>query len=180
MSLAKTHENYAHSWWTPDPWWHWVGRTFRLDEDLVDHPRDYIFDPCPGDWDGGESGLEIPWEGPCYVNHPGDRGGSAQLWWVKYQAEQERHNGMMPFVWCAFSVEQLRHLRPSPFHLCGWLVMPRTRTPFIWGGPDTPAGPNRSARVHGAPMKSPGNWAIWWSTEEPAIPPVDCIVVRTC
>lgn len=78
-------------------------------------------------------------------------------------------------IWCAFSVEQLRHMHPSPFHLPGWLVMPRERVAFIWGGPDDPA----RGRVHGQPGRSPGNWTVFWSTHPPATPPIESVIVRT-
>lgn len=169
-SLAKTHANYSHDWWTPTPWLNWVSATFGTDD---------WFDPCPEDWTPDQpDGLTVPWTGPVYVNHPGARGSTA-AWWGKYLTERTRQGAELPFVWCAFSIEQLRHMRPSALELPGWLIAPRERTAFIWGGPDMPAEKGKAARVHGRPMKSPGNWAVWWSTVKPAMPPVDCIITQT-
>ena len=175
-SLAKTYAFYSSDWVTPEPWWDWVYSTFGTDE---------VFDPCPTEWQPGEpSGLDIPWETGSYVNHPGSRG-SAQRWWLKYQAERQRLDHMLRFIWCAFNIEQLRHLDPTPLGQPGFLVMPRNRTPFIWGGPNIAEKVNSegkvtaSARIHGAPMKQPGNWSVWWSTEKPAKPPVESIIILT-
>lgn len=164
-SLAKTHANYSHDWWTPPVWKRWVQETFG---------QQLYFDPCPGNWGPDQpNGLSIPWAGPCYVNHPGARG-STDAWWMKYQLEAPRK-----FIWCAFSVEQFRHMYPSALELPGWLVAPRERIAFIWGGPDQPAEKNKAERKHGEPMKSPGNWTAFWTTVEPACPPVDSIIMRT-
>jgi len=182
-SLAKTHASYSPDWWTPRPWKDWAAKTLDPAE-LYD---DDVFDPCPGTWKPTDaSGLEIDWGRRVYVNHPGSRDGSAQRWWTKAMDEQDRQNGRMALVWCAFNVEQLRHLSPSPFHLPGTLVMPRARTAFIWGGPDIAEKRDgkgkvrKAARVHGQPMKSPGNWTVFWTTEEIPTPPVRSIIVRTC
>lgn len=166
-SLAKTYANYSHDWWTPEPWLEWVSATFG---------RSDWFDPCPADWlpEHG-SGLDSVWLENTYVNHPGARG-SVVAWWQKYCAQRSRLNR---FIWCAFSIEQFRHMMPSALELHGWLVAPRTRTAFIWGGPDTPATPSSAERLHGQPMKSPGNWAVWWTSVEPEEPPVDSIITRT-
>jgi hypothetical protein len=134
------------------------------------------FDPCYWDWKPGDpSGLDIAWEDPTYCNHPGSRGSTA-LWWRKYRSESWR---LAQFIWAAFSVEQLRHMRPSCLELPGWLVAPRTRVAWLWGGPDAPAADGRAARVHGQPMRSPGNWSVFWTTCKPARPPVESIVIRT-
>lgn len=166
MSSARTahnrgeiHADYSHDFWTPPEWWEWVRKTLGVRG---------VFDPCPGDWGPDlPSGLDVLWLGPTYVNHPGARG-STSAWWAKYLAERPS-----AFIWCAFSVEQFRHMLPSALELPGWLVAPRTRVSFIWGGPDMPG------RVHGQPLKSPANWTAFWSTVEPARPPVDSIIVRT-
>lgn len=166
-SLAATHSNYSHDWWTPQPWIDWVSETFG-------HAA--WFDPCPQDWSPSRpSGLEVRWPTDTYVNHPGARG-STPHWW---QAYMDRSALLPRFIWCAFSVEQLRHMRPSALELPGWLVAPRERTAFIWGGPDTPATKTSAERIHGQPMKSPGNWAVWWTTVKPAKPPIESIVTRT-
>lgn len=137
------YSNHSDQWWTPPEWFSWVYRTLADDE--------LVYDPCPRSWTGVECGLESDWTmRNVYCNHPGGRG-NAQKWWSKYLAEQERHRGRLKFVWCAFNVEQLRHLRPSPFHLPGWLVMPRERIQFIWGGETD------GAKVHGEPCKQPTN-----------------------
>jgi hypothetical protein len=162
VSIAKTHENYSADWWTPRPWLKWVGRTLGGG----------WFDPCPGNWNGMISGLDVDWHRRTYCNHPGSRG-STKIWWEKADNEQRRMWGAMDIVWCAFSIEQLRHMRPSPFSLPGWLVMPRERTAFVWGGKTD------GKRVHGEPAKSPANWACWWTCVPPATPPVDCVIVRT-
>jgi len=168
-SLAKLHANYSHDWWTPPAWVDWV--TATLGEGWTD--------PCPQDWKPGDpSGLDVDWSASTYVNHPGSRG-SAALWWDKYQAEQKRHGGQMRFAWCQFNVESLRQLRPSPFHLPGWLIWPRERTPFIWGGPDIEATDSRAARIHGQPMTQPGNCAVWWTNCKPTRPPGECVGIRT-
>lgn len=158
MSLASTYANYSPDWWTPPEWMSWVYDT------LGD-----VFDPCPQWWDDvlNPSGLEIDWGDRCYVNHPGARG-STQRWWEK--AEEEQPDAL---IWCAFNVEQLRHLRPSPLEQPGWLVMPRRRIGFVWGGP------TNGKRVHGEVAKSPGNWTVFWTTAQPATPPVESLVLRT-
>lgn len=166
-SLAATHANYSPDFWTPPEWLGWVSATFGTGD---------WFDPCPGDWSPDEpSGLDIAWRDRCYVNHPGARASTAQ-WWTKYLRERGR---VERFIWCAFSVEQLRHQLPSALELAGWLVAPRTRTAFIWGGPDMPATATRAERKHGQPLTQPGNWAVWWTTVDPAPPPVECIITRT-
>lgn len=170
-SLAKTHANYSHDWWTPPEWMEWVEAT-------IGYEGVRIFDPCPRDWNGTTSGLDVEWDESTYCNHPGSRG-SARRWWGKYIAEQKRQHGAMRFTWCQFNVESIRQLYPSPFHVVGWLVWPRERTPFIWGGPDMPEAKSCAARVHGEPMKSPGNCAVWWTTDRPATPPVDSVIIRT-
>jgi len=162
MSIAKTYVNYSADWWTPQPWLDWVSATIGGD----------WLDPCPGDWDGSVSGLDVAWDVATYCNRPGSRG-SVAPWWHKYLIEQGHFAGRMRFVWCAFNVEGLRYMTPSPFHLSGWLVMPRERTSFVWGGETT------EAREHGKPAKSPANWAVWWTNVAPATPPVDSVIVRT-
>jgi len=172
-SLAKTHANYSHDFWTPRPWLRWVGETFRRAGFA------HWFDPCPGDWTPDRpSGIhpDLRWAIPSYVNHPGARGSTLE-WWAKYLAE--RRLGLDPFIWCAFSVEQFRHMQPSALELPGWLVAPRSRVSFIWGGPDMEATPTRAARKHGQPMTQPGNWTAFWSTVEPAAPPVESIIIQT-
>lgn len=172
MSIAKTHENYSSDWNTPPEWWRWASQTLRA-------PTSRIFDPCPSNWTSNNpSGLEIQWKKRTYCNHPGSRG-SAAKWWAKWIAERDRTWGNIRFVWCAFNVESLRHLEPSPFHLPGWLIWPRDRTAFVWGGPTMAATKKRSARIHGEPAKSPGNCAVWWCNVPPATPPVECVIVRT-
>lgn len=168
-TVAISHANYASDWMTPPEWWEWVDETLGVDRLMTP-----VFDPCPHDWNSEQpSGLDVEWPpGPVYCNHPGSRG-SAQIWWSKYIAEQERHRGKLRFVWCAFSIEQLRHMRPSPFHLPGWLVMPRDRISFIWGGPSD------DKRTHGEPCKQPTSWTVFWTNVEPATPPSECVIVRT-
>ena len=165
MSIATTYGNYSSDWWTPKQWRVWVTATLGA----------RWHDPCPSDWTPDDlSGLDTRWLSRAYVNHPGARGSSPK-WWHKYQLEQQRQGGCMQFVWCAFNIEQLRHLDPSPFHLPGWLVMPRDRTAFVWGGETT----EKPARIHGEPARSPSNWSVWWTNVAPATPPVDCVIVRT-
>jgi len=179
MTIAKTFENYSHSWGTPPEWMDWVHRT-------LDCRPDILFDPCSALWTPAmPSGLDIPWEDPSYCNHPGSRG-SAQRWWAKYLSEQKRQGGRVRFVWCAFNVESLRHLRPSPFHLAGWFVWPRDRISFIWGGETIPAKFDKKRkrwtkeRKRGQPAQSPGNSAVFWTNVPPANPPIECVIVRTC
>lgn len=164
MSVATSYQNYSPDWWTPPEWLRWVAGTLQTA---------VWFDPCPATWKSDDPcGLEVAWNRHTYCNHPGSRN-SAAVWWRKYNREQSELRGEMLFVWCAFSVEQLRHLDPSPFYLPGWLVMPRSRTAFVWGGP-TDGG-----REHGEPCKSPANWAVWWTTAPPATPPAESVIVRT-
>lgn len=168
-SLAKTHASYSHDWWTPPEWIQWVNETFL---------GQAWFDPCPGDWDPAAhaSGLERRWGDRTYCNHPGDRG-STPAWWSK--AADEVTNGGIDLIWCAFNVEQLRHMRPSNFRMPGWLIMPRNRIGFVWGGPDMAATKNAKARKHGERSKQPGNWTVFWSTIEPAPTPEPSLIVRT-
>lgn len=172
--VSTTHENYSHDWHTPPEWLAWVKATLG--------PK--YFDPCPAVWDGKRDGLETIWNRRTYCNHPGGRG-STRKWWAKYIREQERHAGRLRFIWCAFNHEQLRYMDPSPMHLPGWLIMPRDRVGYIWGGPTIKEARNKSgkitrpARVHGERMKSPSNWSIFWTNVEPATPPGDCVTVRT-
>jgi hypothetical protein len=182
MNLARTHANYAHTWWTPEEWMAWAFATMG---------SEYLWDPCPMDYEGGghESGLVRKWAKRTYCNHPGGRG-AAQEWWAKYQAEQARHLGTMKFIWCAFNVEQFRHLRQSPFELPGWIVWPRDRIGYVWGGPDmsmvdgklieTSQAPGHAIhRAHGERQRSPGQWSAFWTNCEPAEPPGDCMITRT-
>lgn len=178
---GQRYENYSHDWWTPLDWKMWATLTLQRNGGKV-------MDPCPGDWQPGDpSALEIPWGDCTYLNHPGAKGSTA-LYWTKLFQEQARHGGRMAFMWCLFNIEQLRHMYPSPFNLDGWLIMPRDRIKFIWGGPDIPAefGVRKGKRVqtkaprfHGEPMKSPGNWTAFWSTVEPMEPPEPCVIIRT-
>lgn len=175
-TFAKTYENYSSDWWTPPDWYLWA-------ENTLGGPP--VFDPCPSSWDPAQypSGLDIQWTSPCYVNHPGSRGSTAR-WWSKYHEEVERLGQQLSIVWCAFSIEQLRHMYPTPFTLDGWLVLPRDRIGFIWGGPDKVVGTDKKTgesiiRKHGEPAKSPGNWTVFWTTERPAVPPSTCEMVRT-
>ncbi len=170
MSIATTHENYAHTWWTPPEWLDWVSATLGP-----------WHDPCPRDWADRpqRSGLKRYWHTAFYCNHPGARG-STKPWWDKFAQSLQHGRG----IWCAFNSEQLRHMDPSPFQLPGWLVMPRDRVRFIWGGPDLykthkPTGEKVLVRKHGERPKSPGNWTVFWSRVEPAEPPAPCVIVRT-
>jgi hypothetical protein len=160
-SLAKTHENYAHTWWTPPEWLDWVTDTLGGG----------WTDPCPEFYVPGQHtcGLEYDWQTSFYCNHPGARG-STPPWWSKFHKSLSHGTG----IWCAFSVEQLRHMNPSPFEIPGWLVMPKERIGFVWGGPDIPG-----KRKHGQRMRSPGNWTVFWSSVEPAEPPSPCVIVET-
>lgn len=183
MNLGKMHGNYAHTWWTPEEWMEWA---------FITMGSEYLWDPCPMDYEGGghESGLERRWAKRTYCNHPGGRG-AAQEWWAKYQLEQARHLGAMRFVWCAFSVEQFRHLRQSPFELPGWIVWPRDRIGYVWGGPDMGMANGKLVecvgeyedlevhRKHGERQKSPGQWSAFWTNCEPANPPGNCMITRT-
>lgn len=167
-AMQERYANYASDWWTPGLWLAWVTRTFQCEiED--------VFDPCPHNWRKHKpqpSGLEIVWRSPLYVNHPGSRG-SAQAWWEKYQREQRAQAYGMSAIWAAFSIEQLRHMEPSPLVLPGWLVAPRQRIQWIWGGPTD------GKRIHGEPMKQPTSWSVFWTNVPPATPPVESIIVRT-
>ena len=161
--MAAVYANYSPDWWTPEPWMEWARQTLGGD----------FFDPCPATWSRDHpSGLDIPWPSTIYCNHPGARG-SAVEWWAKCMATRACFGDDMRLVWCAFSVEQLRHMRPSPFELDGYLVMPRARVGFVWGGP------TKGSRVHGEVARSPANWTVFWSSEEVADPPAESVVVRT-
>ncbi len=155
-SLATVHANSSPNWWTPPEWLFWVGDTF-------DGPW---FDPCPRDWDGTWDGLEETWdvELPIYINHPGAKRGAAQRWWSKcINGGYVKHQ---PFIWCGFNLEQLWRLTPSPLLLPGWLVQPKQRTAFIDG--------RTNQR-----KKSPANTTFFWTTVQPATPPVPSLVLRT-
>lgn len=168
MSYATSYSNYSHDWWTPAKWLEWAMETVGGD----------MFDPCPPDWDPEQpSGLDIPWENPSYCNYPGGRRGGGQEWWLKFITEAARYDDPR-FVWCQFNVEGLRHLDPNPLELPGWLVWPRERTPFIWGGPDMKP-PKGKERIHGELVTSPGNCAVWWSTVRPAEPPENSMIIET-
>lgn len=179
MSYADTHANHSHLWYTPPEWLDWVTRTFG---------REDWFDPCPQNWHGTD-GLSVSWDFPAYCNHPGERG-STSKWWRKALLEMGDRlhfhpKPLPPFIWCAFNFEQARHQRPSMLELPGWLVVPRDkRIDFLWGGKtyqpaDKNGKPKGKPRVHGQPSGSPGNMTVFWSTVEPAEPPVDCIITRT-
>ena len=177
-SVANTHKNYTDKWWTSAPWWDWVSRTLGV-------PQGKVFDPCPRGWRPGDlSGLQIPWEQNSYVNHPGARGSTPE-WWGKLMMERARHKGRLRVIWCAFNSEQERHMYPSPFGVPGWWVRPRARAPFVWGSETVPEKRNKKGKLvepaknHGELVTSPSNWATWWTTVEPAEPPVDCVIVRT-
>ena len=161
-SLANTHRDYSSDWWTPPARMDWVRETLGREP----------FDPCPQDWspDTHPCGLTIPWRDGTYINHPGSRG-STKRWWSKAHAEVVGRG--IDLIWCMFNIEQLRHMYPTPLSLDGYLVLPRERTPFIWGGP------SNDKRTHGEPCTSPGNWTAWWSSVEPAKPPFESTVLRT-
>lgn len=167
-----TPQTYSDTWYTPPEWLEWVEATIG---------KDY-FDPCPRVHDPSRDGLTVQWSHANYVNHPGGRG-NAKLWWsklIQYMcSEMSFGDGWFnykiayPAVWCAFNIEQFRYLRPSPLELPGWLIQPRKRIAFIWGGE------TKGNRVHGQPCKSPANASAFWSTVEPAEPPHDSIILRT-
>lgn len=163
MSISDTYSNYSADWWTPPEWMQWVRRTLGCEP----------FDPCPANWNPGMGcGLEREWMENAYVNHPGSRGSTAK-WWSKALKEMVRIDRL---IWCAFSVEQLRHMSKlrSPMEMDGWLIMPRDRVSFVWGGECA------ERRRHGVPATSPAHWAIFWSTVPPHNPPQSSLVVRTC
>ena len=175
MSIATTYSGYSFTWWTPDEWIDWV--TATLGEGWTD--------PCPRDWDGVDRPDSI--FDSSYWNYPGTRGGVGEFW-RRCLLSVEAGGSV---AWCAFSSEQPRHMVPSPYTLPGWLVMPRARIGFIWGGPDmvkvdgklieqnASAEDLPLARTHGEACRSPGNWTIFWTNREPAEPPEECTIVRT-
>jgi hypothetical protein len=158
MSIATTHKNYSHDWYTPGPWMEWVYKTLGTTA---------VFDPCPEWWNEKDlpSGLDTPWTFPAYINHPGSRGSTAK-WWAKAHSERLAANDWTDMIWCAFSVEQLRHMDPSPFFMDGWLIMPHKRIKFINGSTGEVAG-------------SPANWTVFWSSKKPAATPEGALIVRT-
>jgi len=81
-------------------------------------------------------------------------------------------------VWCAFNMEQLRILRPSPLELAGWLVVPRKRIGFIWGGETIVT--KKTKRIYGERCDSPAQATVFWMNIPPAHrPPVESIILRT-
>lgn len=164
MDKSKVHANHSELWYTPPEWMEWVKETLDCEP----------FDPCPQDWDGDMNGLMIPWGQRFYCNHPGLRG-SVPPWWQKFRLELSRG---VAGIWCGFSSEQPRHMYPSCYETPGWMVMPRTRIGFIWGGPDVKLK-NGKWRKHGERAKSPANWTFFWSSVKPAEPPVECTIFRT-
>lgn len=177
-NISLRHRDYSPDWWTPPEWWDWISRTLGA-------PIHQIYDPCPAAWspDDGD-GLACDWGDVAYCNHPGSRR-SGQAWWRKYIEEQIRHQGRMRFVWCQFNVEAIRQLDPWPFFVSGWLIWPRNRISFIWGGEtieekhDKTGKIIRKQRVHGQPSVAPGNCAVFWTNVPPATPPCDCAIFRT-
>jgi hypothetical protein len=180
MDKSKVHANHSELWYTPPEWMEWVRET-------IGHEP---FDPCPQDWDGtGDDGLLVEWESGFYCNHPGGRG-SVREWWPKFIDELGCAGDG---IWCGFSSEQPRNMYPSCYELPGWMVLPRTRVGFVWGGPDLyrvpghkklladPCGDPSSVlvRKHGERAKSPANWTFFWSSVEPAEPPVECTIFKT-
>lgn len=151
--LAKAHVGYSHIWYTPPEWLSWARETFG----------GQYFDPCPQDWDGEISGLEIAWPAVVYCNHPGGRGQAAK-WWAKFL---DCHPAA-PRIWCGFSIEQLRTLSPSPLALDGWLTVPHKRIGYVNGRT-------------GERSKSPAQASFFWSTctAKPAPTPSPALVVRT-
>ena len=177
MALAQTHSNYSYDWWTPEPWYRWARETLG----------GAVFDPCRRDYDGSEERdmLKQSWANPhnnLYVNHPGGRG-NAQKWWMRAVREWG-----MDIVWAAFNIEQLRILKPSPLEFTGYLILPKKRLRWVWGGPTgwfkkgelVPEGTKKAVhREHGQPCKSPSHWAVFWSTVIPTEPPEPCWIRRT-
>ena len=166
MSISTTHRNYSHHWWTPPEWIDWV------EETLGDW-----HDPCPREYFRGRvSGIgRDTWGNRFYCNHPGSRGSTA-VWWPEFVRHLGHHSGwgyLNSGIWCAFSAEQKRHMRPSCYDMPGWLIEPRKRIGFVWGGPDT------DKLRYGERGKSPGDWAVFWSSVEPTEPPEECVIVRT-
>lgn len=171
-AIATTYENYSHCWHTPEEWIAWVNETF------LGKP---VHDPCPKNWDGVDQ-HESTWGDRNYVNHPGERGSTPE-WWRRCVWNLNRGNAV---IWCAFNVEQKRHMVPSPSMLPGWLIEPRERIGFIWGGPDivvnekaVEKGAKPKWRRHGEQCKSPGNWTIFWSSVRPAPTPIPCVITQT-
>ena len=168
MTIPNTYENYSHHWWTPENWMNWVHRSYGTSIDWKP-----LYDVCPRIWDGQDMTVDR-WGRYNYVNHPGARG-SVKLWWGR--AIEALAQGK-EVIWCSFNDEQHRHMYPSLYEVPGWLILPRTRIKFVWGGPDVLLK-NGKWRYHGDIGKSPGNYTTFWSSVKPATPPVDCVIVRT-
>lgn len=159
-------EIYRHAqgsplWYTPPHLSEWIRATIGE-----------YFDPCPKYWDGEKSGLDIPWEPVAYINHPGSGGRTSQQWWTKMHEENARHDGAGKFVYCFFNVEQIRKIEPSPLKTKGWMIWPKRRTRFVWGGE------SGGGRVHGEPYGSPRYWSAFWTNVEPAEFPEPCEVTE--
>lgn len=152
MSIATTYSNYAHTWWTPEPWLLWVERTFL----------GCYLDACPKNWDGTD--RPNMQSRNMYYNHPGSRGSTATWWNRAYRNMNSGSN----IIWCAFNAEQERHMLPAP--KSGYWIKPLKRISFIWGGE------TEGKRIHGQPGKSPGNWTVFYSSIRPAPTPEPCII----
>lgn len=160
------HKNYSPDWSTPGAWCAWARFTLRGNIDL---------DPCSTLADNervgasrlftaGTDGLSQPWDGTVYCNPPGSNSSvSTRAWWE--HAYGELAGGRCrALVWCLFNCEHARHLDPSPFDTPGWLVIPQRRISFL---------------REGVPIRSPRNWAWFWSTLPPADTPEPAWVQRT-
>jgi hypothetical protein len=165
--MTDVHQNYASDWETPQEWCDWVNATLgTVDLDpcgsasSLDRLRagmSYLGEP------GFKSGLDHAWFGNVYCNPPGANSSkSVKRWWRKLN---ESVPGVLEHVvWCFFNNEHTRFLDRSPWDMSGWMVMPKKRVAFLRDG---------------KPVKSPRNWTWFWTTKEPAKPPIDSLIVRT-
>ena len=152
--MADPHANYSPNWSTSPEWWAWVRATLGGS----------LFDPCPTNWDGEQSGLERRWRRPTYCNPPGcNSATSIKPWWAHAMTQPALlRKGL---VWCFFNSETVFSLDPSPLDLPGWLVMPDRRIAFL---------------RNGVAQRSPRNRTWFWSSVEPSRDvPTGCRFVGT-
>lgn len=84
-----------------------------------------------------EKGLEQPWVGTIFVNHPGERTGkNSRNWWKKFNESSQTCTRM---CWLDFNPNRLFTLEPSPLELYNsTTVLIRKRVAYIGASTQPP------------------------------------------
>jgi len=167
--VTNPHKNYSPDWCTPPEWWEWAEET--LDGIDLDPCADPAY-PGPVEQSLTARGRSRPWRGRVYCNPPGSNSVKSIKPWWKHAMKQLESGRTTDLVWCFFNMETVFSLEPSPLSLEGWLLLPSRRVAFHRDG-GRPVNPNTGR------FTSPRNRTWFWSTCDPASPPISSWVVRT-